>query len=58
MTDKQRGAAAAALFCLAIVFVAMAIHAAWNQDGQGLAVSLLFVSLFAKAGYLAWSAKL
>lgn len=57
MTDKQRGAVAAVLFCVAVIFVAMALHAAWSQTGLGVGVSLLLVSLFAKAGYLVWSAK-
>ena len=57
MTDKQRGAVSAALWCLAIIFGAMALHAAWNQMAVSVAIGILFASLFAITGYLTWSAK-
>ena len=57
MTDKQRGALAATLFCLAIIFGAIALHAAWSQRGIGVAIGILFGGYFGITGYLAWSAK-
>ena len=57
MTDKQRGAVSAALWCLAIIFGAIAIQAAWNQVAVSVALGILFASLFAITGYLTWSAK-
>ena len=57
MTDKQRGALAATKFCLAILFGAIAIQAAWNQVAVSVALGILFASLFAITGYLTWSAK-
>lgn len=57
MTDKQRGAASAALFCLAIIFGATAIYAAWNESGKGLAVSIFLGCWSVIAGSLTWSAE-
>ena len=58
MTDKQRGAVSAALWCLAIIFGAIALQAAWNQRGVGVAIGILFGSWSVITGYLTWSAKL
>lgn len=57
MTDKQRGALAATMFCLAVIFGAMALHAAWNQVGANVALSVGFGTAFAILGRLAWSDK-
>jgi len=57
MTDKQRGAVSAALWCLSIIFSAITLHAAWNQVAAAVATGILFASLFTITGYLTWSAK-
>ena len=57
MTDKQRGAVSAALWCLAIIFGAIALHAAWNQAGVVVVIGILFGGYFGITGYLTWSAK-
>ena len=57
MTDKQRGAVSAALWCLAIIFGAIALHAAWSHLAVSVALGILFASLFGITGYLTWSAK-
>lgn len=58
MTDKQRGAVSAALWCLAIIFGAIALQSAWNQRGVGVAIGILFGGWSVITGYLTWSAKL
>ena len=58
MTDKQRGFLTATQFCLAIIFGAIALHAAWNQAGVVVAIGILFASFFVITGQLTWSAKI
>ena len=57
MTDKQRGAVAATMWCLAIIFGVMTIHAAWDERGVGVAVGILFGASCVIMGYLTWSAE-
>ena len=57
MTDKERGALAATMFCLAIIFGAVALLAAWNRAVPSIFLGVIFGTALAKAACLTWGNK-